>query len=192
MPFGEFVSSMFLDKTGTRAPASARKKEVLRGAVLLAVGFALGMLATLAARPARASQPTADEQRSMYLLAHSQAGLPLPEKGPMIHFTSQEQIRSLLGCGRCRPSGAQIREDVYVDEALDFSQAYEASILLHELVHYLQWAARGTAASCQEWLEREQRALAVQARVLMMTGNDTTRVRLSAQLLRVACDTAPP
>jgi hypothetical protein len=146
----------------------------------------------LVAWPARASQPTADEQHSIYLLAHSQAGLPLPEKAPTIHFTSQEHMRSLLGCGRCRPSGAQIREDVYVDESLDFSRAYEASILLHELVHYLQWAARGTATSCEEWLEREQRALAVQAHVLAMGGSDTTRVRLSAQILRAACRTDSP
>ena len=182
---------MFLGKTSARAPAGARKKEMVRGAILLVVGLALGVLVTLAARPARASQPTADEQQSMYLLAHSQAGLPLPEKAPTIHFTSQEHIRTLLGCVRCRPSGAQIREDVYVDEALDFSHAYEASILLHELVHYLQWAARGTATSCEDWLDREQRALAVQARVLAMSGNDTTRVRLTGQIMRAACDTTP-
>jgi len=152
-----------------------------------ATTLAAAALAATLSLTARAAEFMSGQQKAIYMLAAAQTGLPLPEQAPTIHVTSQEHIRSLLGCGRCRPSGAQIRGDVYIDDSLDFSSAYDMSILLHELVHYLQWSVAGTAKSCEEWLDREQRAIAVQARVLAMAGADTTRVRLSAQLLRATC-----
>lgn len=163
------------------------KTQAIQSVVLLIAGFVLGVLMTVLSLPGHGAELTTEQQRSIYALAYARANLPLPDQAPTIHVTTQENIRALLGCGRCRPSGAQIRENVYVDDELDFSNAYDASILLHELIHYLQWSAAGPAKSCEEWLEREQRAIAVQARVLSSAGADTTRVRLSAQLLQTAC-----
>ena len=129
----------------------------------------------------------------MYLLAHSQAGLPLPEKAPTIHFTSQEHIRTLLGCVRCRPSGAQIREDVYVDEALDFSHAYEASILLHELVHYLQQGHIKFAhlSGCQRERAKEQEAYAIQNAYLAALHSEQ-RVTFYGGEFDCAAEASPP
>jgi len=178
-----------MSQSNANAPAgcSGRSTPAPSCAPCHAAATALCIMTMIFSACVVASELTPEQGRSIYMLAHSQAGLPLPDRAPTIHVTTQENIRALLGCGRCRPSGAQIKEDVYVDDELDFSKAYDASILLHEFVHYLQWSAAGPAKSCEEWQEREQRAIAVQTRVLAASGADTMRVRLSGQLLQRAC-----
>lgn len=170
--------------TGWRRRAALRK---LSYGVAAATGLALsaGLCAV------RASELSPELQKSLYTLAQSQTGLPLPARPPTIHFASQEELRLLVGCAQCRPNGLQVDEHVYVDAALDFSKDYDISILVHELVHYLQWSMAGPAKSCEEWRNREQQAFAVQTRVLEMAGAGTMRVRLSAQLLLRACRETP-
>ncbi len=155
------------------------------GAVLT-LALALSVV-PLAARGGELSS----EHESLYARAQRETGLPLPARPPTIHVTGREELRRLIGCAQCTPNGLQIAEDVYIDGTLDLSKAYDASILLHELVHYLQWSEAGPAKSCDEWRDRERQAIAVQTRVLARAGADTTRVRLSAQILLRACTAAP-
>ena len=152
--------------------------------------LSLALALNVVSLAAQSSELSSDLQESLYQLAHVQTGLPLPARPPSIHLTRQEDMSLLIGCGQCTPSGVQVKEHVYVDAGLDFSKAYDASILLHELVHYLQWSVAGPAKSCDEWREREQKAIAVQTRYLATAGADTMRVRLSAQTLLMACKDA--
>lgn len=149
-------------------------------------GLTLALALSVVSFAARGGE-LSPEQTSLYMRAHLETGLPLPARPPTIHATGQDDLRRLIGCAQCTPNGVQIAEDVYIDGALDLSKAYDASILLHELVHYLQWSIAGPAKSCEEWLDRERQAIAVQSRTLAMAGADTLRVRLSAQMLLRAC-----
>ena len=73
-------------------------------------------------------------------------------------------------CGRpCRVFAWYSPEGIiYLDKRLDPERDLAArSILVHELVHHAQQAAkRGPAANCLEWAAREREAYAIQARWL--------------------------
>ena len=123
-----------------------------------------------------------DRQAALiYAMAWSQSGLPLPDRPPTIHLTTRERLRTLLGCTDCPVRGLQLRDTIYLDRALNFADPYDASILLHELVHYLQWAAGGEVSDCDEWARRERQAYAIQAHVLTMAGLERAHILLTAR-----------
>jgi hypothetical protein len=62
---------------------------------------------------------------------------------------------------------------VYLDDSLDFERPLDSSILLHELVHYVQHDRDGPATTCAEWLRREQQAYRIQIEALIRVGADT-------------------
>jgi hypothetical protein len=73
---------------------------------------------------------------------------------------------------------------ITLDNALDFSDPYDASILIHEMVHYVDWAKDGPAKNCAEWLRREQRAYSIQGHALEKIGEDASLVYLSLRSIR--------
>jgi len=86
---------------------------------------------------------------------------------PAIRNVSKEKLREVYGCKYCDVYGVYILgEAVYLDEDIDFSIPFEATTLFHELVHYLQWRARGKIPNCAEWFLREQQAFTLEADLL--------------------------
>jgi hypothetical protein len=154
-------------------------------AIVLALAMVLCIVAALMSGPVHAygeASPSTgphgrvrgelnrEQAALIYAMAWGQSGLPLPPQAPTVHLTTITALRALVGCAACPVRGLQVGADIYLDEALDFADAYDASILLHEMVHYLQWSARGDVYSCEEWAQRERHAYAVQAHVLAMAG----------------------
>jgi hypothetical protein len=119
-------------------------------------------------------QALSETQAAMiYAMAHSVSGYPLPEKAPAIHIISQVELSKLAGCeGVCNIMGMVDNEGVvYVVKELDFSNPLHASVLFHELVHYLQWVNKGPLdGTCEVWMEREMEAFKLQWLVLMKAG----------------------
>ena len=113
---------------------------------------------------------------TIYGLAHSVSGLPLPEHAPEIHLTTAAAIDHMLTemgvCPRGCPSvkAAQVQNRVYVDQALDMQDIQNAALVFHEIVHYLQWAKDGDAKTCEEWRYREITAYQLQNLVLNKAG----------------------
>lgn len=113
---------------------------------------------------------------TIYGLAHSVSHLPLPDQAPEIHMTSVAAIEAMLVdigvCPRGCPSvkAAQVEGRIYVDETLDMQDVHNAAILLHEMVHYLQWAKDGESQTCEEWRDREITAYQLQNLVLNKAG----------------------
>ena len=73
-------------------------------------------------------------------------------------------------------------EGIYLDDSLKpETRLFDRSILLHELVHYVQdmSGAHGDMKPCMRWYQREQEAYAIQKIFLGMTGSPT-RVGYSA------------
>jgi len=86
---------------------------------------------------------------------------------PEIRRVSTEKLREIYGCKHCDIFGVYVLgEAVYLDENIDASIPFEATTLFHELIHYLQWRARGAMPDCAEWFLREHQAFSLEADLL--------------------------
>ena len=69
-------------------------------------------------------------------------------------------------CGRpCTPApiAVTIPNNIYLaDRHVDLNTPYGESILFHESVHLLQFHNKGSADTCQEWINREIEAYSLQ------------------------------
>ena len=102
---------------------------------------------------------------------HDLSKYPLPDKLPTISFLSSADLSRLACNSRCLvlghyPGG----EIIYLDEKLKpETNLFDRSVLLHELVHYLQYSSgqnaellKTTQEKCVLWYKREQEAYAIQ------------------------------
>ncbi len=85
----------------------------------------------------------------------------LPNVAPISRPHLEQRV-----CGKPCPVFALFdpEQGILVDEGLDLLDDPAAqSVLLHELVHFLQWKATGRKATkCEEWLAREREAYRIQ------------------------------
>ena len=117
------------------------------------------------------------------------SGYPAPAVYPDIHFVPHQQLEA-----RVCPSGCSIRayyehgEGVFMDQGLDPQNDLKArSILLHELVHYVQAGSGRYDAmpQCQAWHAREIEAYRIQNEYLRRQGSDGTHY---VNAIGVRCD----
>jgi hypothetical protein len=116
---------------------------------------------------------------------------PRPPMLPALHRLPHAELQQLVCAGPC-PALAIYRpgEGIYLDDKLrPETSLFDRSVLLHELVHYLQDLnnAYGGMRPCSRWYYREQEAYAIQKRFLMIVGSPV-RVAYSAQ--SSTCDDA--
>lgn len=126
------------------------------------------------------------------------SGYGAPAAAARVEFVPHERLEQ-EACGRpCEiygwfPPG----RTVYLDDRLDpLADPAARSILLHELVHFLQQEA-GTfppPGDCQTWLDREWQAYDIQIRWLAaQPASAASWARLGLHRQRIACrGTAPP
>jgi hypothetical protein len=108
---------------------------------------------------------------------------------PEIHKVSQERLQALACTGRCGVLGTyRPGEGIYLDERLKpETNLFHRSVLLHELVHYLQDLNNelGDMRPCERWYHREQEAYAIQKTYLVLVGSP---VRVGYSASRPTCD----
>jgi hypothetical protein len=114
---------------------------------------------------------------------HRLSKYALPDELPPVHRVSHAKIEQ-LACGKACAALAAYRpgEGIYLDEALQpESNVFARSVLLHELVHYVQDVSNELVAvrPCERWYRREQEAYAIQKRFLALLGSQM-RVGYSA------------
>lgn len=111
---------------------------------------------------------------------------------PKVIRVPHERIEAMVCHATCGALAAyRPGEGIYLDERLKpETQLFDRSILLHELVHYLQDMSDelGGMRPCQRWYQREQEAYAIQKIFLFMTASPT-RVGYSAN--KSTCDDEP-
>jgi hypothetical protein len=134
--------------------------------------------------------PLSEQQIARIYAAAVVAGdLGEPENPPIVHLLKIGELRQMVGCRDCRVRGAFIDNEIYIDETLDLADPHEQSILLHEMVHYLQRAKLGEAKDCNEWLRREWEAFDIQMKQLIRQGYSTTSEQDARSLYtNRACD----
>ena len=97
-----------------------------------------------------------------------------PADRPAIHKVSRAQIESSICSGPCPVKAWHMPgEGIFLDDSLaPESNLVDRSILLHELVHFLQEIdGKGAAADeCGRWLEREREAYELQNQYLALVG----------------------
>jgi hypothetical protein len=107
----------------------------------------------------------------------------LPDELPQVHRVPHAKIEK-LACGKpCDALAAYSSgEGIYLDDTLKpESNVFARSVLLHELVHYVQDVSNELSAvrPCERWYRREQEAYAIQKHFLALLGSQT-RVGYSA------------
>ena len=107
-----------------------------------------------------------------------------PVAVPEIIRVPHQRIEDMVCHAKCGALAAyRPGEGIYLDERLKpETELFDRSILLHELVHYVQDMSdeHGDMRPCMRWYQREQEAYAIQKIFLFMTGSPT-RVGYSAR-----------
>jgi hypothetical protein len=97
-------------------------------------------------------------------------GYDVPALQPAVEFVTHRAIIDKMCDGEeCSVVGMYLHgEAVYLDEKLDVeNNTYHVSILLHELIHYVQnKSGRFPTRDCGSWVAQEREAYAFQARWL--------------------------
>ena len=108
---------------------------------------------------------------------------------PEVIRVSHERIEAMVCKAKCGALATyQPGAGIYLDERLQpETDLFDRSILLHELVHYVQDMSgeHGDVRPCMRWYQREQEAYAIQKIFLFITGSPT-RVGYSAH--KSTCD----
>lgn len=84
---------------------------------------------------------------------------PIPEDLPMVLIAPREAMP-------CACEAAYDKGHLYIRNDINWTEPRWLSIVLHELEHHRQYALRGEARDCAEWLDREQQALMLQRQYL--------------------------
>ena len=109
---------------------------------------------------------------------------PRPSTLPKLHRLPSSELQKLV-CGEPCAALAIYRpgEGIFLDEKLKPEiRLFDRSVLLHELVHYLQDLnnQHSDMKPCSRWYHREQEAYAIQKNFLIIVGSPV-RVAYSAQ-----------
>lgn len=133
----------------------------------------------------QAAELTQEQAFNAYAIAFGNAGY-IPARAPTINLVSRQSLCQFAGMKAECPIRALTYPNgvIGIDETLDFSNPYDASILIHEMVHYVDWSKDGPATNCAEWLRREQRAYSIQGHALEKIGVDPSQVYLSLRAIQ--------
>lgn len=156
----------------------------LKTALLLALWFASTIaVCALWCEHCSAAEMSREEFASLYAVAYGNVG-HLPERPPQIRFVSRARMCEVAEKPDCRMTGLERAGEIYVIDTLDPRDPYQRSIVLHELVHYVQWSKLGEAADCEETLRREQEAYSIQIKALQAIGHETRALFMAMRQIR--------
>ena len=142
-------------------------------ATIILLGFWVVIGATACTEIAHSAELQRDQAASLYAVAYGHVG-HLPARTPVVRFEARQALcQRVLRRDDCPVRGATIDGVVYLDDSLDFERPLDSSILLHELVHYVQHDRDGPATTCADWLRRERQAYSIQIQALARIGADT-------------------
>jgi len=143
--------------------------------------IALAAILSLCSVVTTATDLSPDQAQSIWVLAWGQSHFihkgdsTILFRPPVIHLMTEDQLcdvteRPIGTCANLK--GAQRDTGVYLLRSLDFQNRYNASIVLHEMIHYIQYMTHGeaNARDCAEKNRRERQARVVQANVLEKVG----------------------
>ena len=103
------------------------------------------------------------------------SGYPVPDTLPEVHRLPRAELEAMVCRTACGVKAFYLKgKGIYLDQSLDLEGDLKArSILLHELVHYVQGRTGkfDTMAECPGWYAKEYEAYAIQNRYLRSHGS---------------------
>jgi hypothetical protein len=113
--------------------------------------------------------------KNLLIVVGSLMQQPTPIEPPEVRVLPAAQIERMVCKGPCRIKAFFVPgEGIYLSDALDLEKdAMSQSILLHELVHFVQnttGAFDAAAANCEAWYAQELEAYEVQNAFLRRNG----------------------
>ena len=137
-----------------------------------------------------AAELTPQQAYNAYAIAFGYAG-HIPDRAPIINLVSRQSLCEFAGMKAACPIRALTYPNgvIALDETLDFANPHDASVLIHEMVHYVDWSKDGPATNCAEWLRREQRAYTIQGHALEKIGVDPSNVYMALRMIQ--CQDSP-
>jgi hypothetical protein len=112
----------------------------------------------------------ADWVERLLALAALLGGYPVPDRPPVVSTVSRDDLMATACAGPCLARGAYVPgQGVLILRTLDIDgNPRDRSVLLHELVHYLQdrYGRFATEPACRRYIDREIEAYSVQDRYL--------------------------
>jgi hypothetical protein len=144
---------------------------------------------------------TADLYAALLSWAVTLSGYPVPAEPPVVVAKPHEFfVQQACNGQECKVLGWYAGgKNVYVDESMDPQNSlFASSIVVHEMVHYLQGVARGddllkagaafnVSPSCEQSVSWEHEAYAVQREYILRYG---AYLPVGASMLHVHCDKA--
>lgn len=133
-------------------------------------------------------------EREIFVEASALSGYAIPEQLPEIRFVSHRFIvaETCDGIECNRYAAAAPHMPIWVDETLDLTQAGDRSFVLHEVIHVLQFAAKGITdvalLSCAEVLQLEKEAYHLQQKYL---DKEKSWLRVTWGIDRMSCPEVP-
>lgn len=123
----------------------------------------------------------------LLVYAHVELGIPFEHDLPQIKFVSTEQLQELACENVCSDIKGWTTSDnlIYLNNNLDIDIAYDKSIILHELVHYIQYkhSLNNYNSDCLTWKTREAQAFQIQINWLQTTKSEYSSLRVN-QVMR--------
>ena len=132
---------------------------------LLIFSVLLGIALVLTQCAAYAKELTNDQAVMIYAAAYADMKY-IPEQAPTVRVTTKEVLKEVCRCGYANVKGAYLDGTVYVDGDMDFGDPVSASILYHEMIHYIQAMRDGPTKGCDMSMEREREAYGLQSTFL--------------------------
>jgi hypothetical protein len=143
------------------------------------------ILLCLLSLPARAADLAPELFMPAYVLAFVTAGYE-PARLPVVRMVPRAQMCQMIGWPETCPVRGLTSDDgtVYLDERLRLTDPHDSAIMVHELAHYVDFMRWGPPQDCEAWLQREERAYALQIHALRLTGSDTQAPMLAFRSLK--------
>jgi hypothetical protein len=119
------------------------------------------------------------------------SGYPVPDHYPEVHFVPLKAMQDIVCPGRNCKVRALYRPDtgVMINETLDVEhEIYPRSVLMHELVHYLQHLHQkfeDETRLCQRWQSKEIEAYEIQHKYLK--SRNQTQSFIALDTLPITC-----
>ena len=122
--------------------------------------------------------------RLFYVLLHAASaltGYPEPDHLPTMAPVSYERLQAMM-CSKapipCKvPTAIYFKGVVYYDEKLNIADEYGQSIIVHELVHYVQDSGGWSQTDCMSKNQREWQAYDAQYKYLLSRGIDRPSIK---------------
>lgn len=114
--------------------------------------------------------------------ASAQTGLPVPERVPAIQVKSPCELHAIMQrpepCDKAvlRVGAIYMPNLIVLPAAHDPRDLYAVSVLLHELVHHMQFENGDNGRSCPERAAREKVAYDAQIAFLEATGHEAMKL----------------